>query len=239
MNVSATSTPTSSNNASFLANLFQQHGSTSPLRILPIISLAISRDASGINNAGDILFGGFLGSNNTFVNASSCSTFPISLSGLEDATGGVYDDASMQYTIPISTISATNTDLQEFHFDATAGYHMSISTSDTVISLPPSVASAVNSLFIPPGFLAADNSTYYVQCNSIAPRLEFAISNHTFLINPVDLKRHASQTLCVSSIAANSHGHYVLGDLFLRNVLLTLDFRSNTLGLSSRPYYRS
>ena len=118
-------------------------------------------------------------------------------------------------------------------------YQMFISTSDTVISLPPLLASAVNSLFIPPGFLAADKSTYYVHCDSIAPRLEFVISNQTLLINPVDLKRHASQTLCVSSITANSHGHYVLGDLFLRNVLLTLDFRSNTLGLSSRPYYRS
>jgi hypothetical protein len=239
MNVSATSKPTSSNNASFLANLFQQHDSTSPLRILPIISLAISRDASGINNACEVLIGGFLNSNNTLVNTSSCSTFPISLSSLDDATGGVYADTSMQYTIPITTISARNTDLQEFHINATAAYHMSISTSDTVISLPPSLASAVNSLFIPPGFLAANNSTYYVQCDSIAPRLEFVIGNHTFLINPVDLKRHTSQTLCVSSITANSHGHYVLGDLFLRNVLLTLDFRSNTLSLSPRPYYRS
>ena len=142
----------------------------------------------------------------------------------------------MQYTIPISTVSATNTYLQEFQFNAAAAFHMSISTSDTAISLPPSLASAVNSLFIPPGFVAADN---YVHCDSIAPRLEFVINNQTFLINPVDLKRHASQTLCISSITANSHGQYVLGDLFLRNVLLTLDFRSHTLNFSPRPYYRS
>ena len=60
---------------------------------------------------------------------------------------------------------------------------MYISTSNTAISLPPSLASAVNSMFVPPGFLASDNSTFYLHCNATAPSLNFVINNLTFLIN--------------------------------------------------------
>ena len=65
------------------------------------------------------------------------------------------------------------------------------------------------------------------------------IDNLTFLINAVDLKRRASQSLCISSVTADSDGHYVLGDLFLRNVLLAFDFKAGNLWLAPRPYYES
>ena len=103
---------------------------------------------------------------------------------------------------------------------------MNISTSNTAISLPPSLASAVNSMFVPLGFLASDNSTFYLHCNATATSLNFVINNLTFLINAVNLKRHASQSLCISSVTADSDGHYVLDDPFLRNVLLAFDFKA-------------
>jgi hypothetical protein len=236
---SATSTPTPNTDTSFLANLFHQHDDTSPLAILPIVSLAISRDTSGANNAGDIVFGELPTSNNSLINITSLIAIPMSLSNFSDPNGIVYDDASMQYIIPIDGIYATNTAARIFNFNATSPFHMVISTSDTAIALPPSFASAVNGMFIPPGFLASDNATYYVHCDSVAPGLNIVIKNQPFLINPMDMKRHASQSLCISSVTAGSASHYVLGDSFLRNVLLALDFRSNTLSLSPRPYYRS
>lgn len=234
------STPTPTTDISFLANLFHQHDVTSSLYILPIVNLAISRDTSGVNNAGEILFGGsFSTINDSLVNISSPVTIPMSFSNFSGPDGTVYDDASMRYTVPIDSIFAMNAGIQPFHFNATSGYQMVISTSDTAISLPPSLASAVNGMFIPPGFLAADNSTYYVHCDSVAPSVNFGIKNQTFFINPIDMKRHASQSLCISSVTASSGSHYVLGDLFLRNVLLELDFRSNTLSLFPRPDYGS
>jgi hypothetical protein len=235
-----TSTPTNTSDISFLANLFHQHDDTNPLYVVPIISLAISRDTSGVNNAGQILLGGVLPTiNDSVVNASTLVTIPISLSNLSDPDGIVYDDASMQYTVPIDGITATTTGTQKFNFSSTSTYHMIISTSETFISLPPSFASAVNGMFIPPGFLAYENSTYYVHCDAVAPSVNFVIKGQPFLINPMDMKRHASQSLCISSVTAGSNDHYVLGDLFLRNVLLEFDFRSDTLSLSPRPYYRS
>lgn len=241
MNASASAilAPTHNADTSFLANLFHQHDDTSPLEILPTVSLAISRDTSGANNAGDLVFGDLPTPNNSLINITSFIAIPISLSNFSDPNGIVYDDASMQYAIPIDGIYATNDAAQIFNFNATSPFHMAISTSDTAISLPPSFASAVNGMFIPPGFLASDNATYYVHCDSLAPGLNIVIKNQTFLINPMDMKRHVSQSLCVSSVTVGSANRYVLGDLFLRNVLLALDFRSNTLRLSPRPYYRS
>ena len=103
----------------------------------------------------------------------------------------------------------------------------------------PSLASTVNSMFVPLGFLASDNSTFYLHCNTTALSLNFVINNLTFLINAVDLKRHASQPLCISLVTADFNGHYVLGDLFLRNVLLTFDFKASNFWLAPRPYYES
>ena len=53
------------------------------------------------------------------------------------------------------------------------------------------------------------------------------------------MKRHISQSLCVSMIAAGAGGRYVLGDLFLRNVLVVLDFRSENLIVVPREEYVS
>ncbi len=88
-------------------------------------------------------------------------------------------------------------------------------------------------MFVPPGFLAGDNSIFYLHCYTTAPSLTFVIINLTFLINAVDSKRHAYQSLCISSVTADSDGHYVLGDLFLRNVRLAFDFKASNLWLES------
>ena len=72
--------------------------------------------------------------------------------------------------------------------------------------LPPSLASVVNSILVPPGFLASENLTY-LHCNGIASCLNSVINNVTFLINAVDLKMHASQSLCIGSVMADSDGH--------------------------------
>lgn len=61
----------------------------------------------------------------------------------------------------------------------------------------------------------------------------------TFLINAVDLKMHACQSVCISSATADYDGHCVLGDLFLRNVLITFDFKASNPWLAPRPYYES
>ena len=78
-------------------------------------------------------------------------------------------------------------------------------------------------MFVPLGFLAGDNSTFYLHCNVTALSLNFVINSLTFLINAVDSKRHASQSLCISSVTADSDGHYMLGELFLRNVRLAFE----------------
>ena len=143
--------------------------------------------------------------------------------------GIVYDDTSMQYIASIDNIYPANISILGFKFNPTSAFYMYTSTSNTAISLLQSLASAVNSMFVPPGFLASDNSTFYLHCNATAPSLNFVINNLTFLINAMDFRRHASQLLCISSVTAHFDGHHVLGDLFLHYVLLAFDFKASNL----------
>jgi hypothetical protein len=246
--------PDGSNNSSFLANLFHQHDDTATEQITPVIGLAISRDTSGVNNAGTLIFGGSTIGLVVMINATIDTTIPISTSSFS-GSGYVFNDTSMQYAITVSSLAAQNA---TFNFNtlltngtnSTSSTHSTnstspfpekfyLSTSDTVISLAPDLAAQINGMFDPPAIPSGDNQTYYVQCNAIAPDLSLTINNTTFAINPLDLQRHASNGLCISTITANLDGQYVLGDAFLRNVFVVLDFRTKVMHLGSRPYYES
>jgi hypothetical protein len=110
----ATSSPTNQTYTSFFANLFHQHDDTSPIDILPIMTLAISRGSSGINNAGELAFGGYLGLNNSVVNAGQAVTVPMAFSNFTGINGIVYDDTSMQYIVSIDNIYAANIGIPGF-----------------------------------------------------------------------------------------------------------------------------
>ena len=200
------------------------------------MTLAISRGSSGISNAGELTFGSCLALNNSVINAGQAVTVLMAFSNFTGINKIIYDDASLQYIVSIDNIYAANIGIPGFQFNPTSAFYMYILTSNTAISLPLSLASAVNGMFVPPGFLASDNSTFYLRCNAPAPSLNFVINNLTFLINAVDLKRHASQSLCISSVTADVDSHYVLGGLFPRNVLLAFDFKASNLWLAPRPY---
>lgn len=154
----------------------------------------------------------------------------------------------MQYTITVSGLTAQNatSGFSALLFNATNGsssaffpQYFFVSTSDTVISLPPYLTAQINGMFDPPGIPAEDGQTHYVYCDAVAPSLSLIIKGASFPVNPLDLKRHASNNLCISTITADLDGTYVLGDAFLRNVLLVLDFRSTAMYLASRPHYTS
>ena len=185
---STTSSPANQTYTSFLANLFHQRDDTSPTDILLIMTLAISRGSSGINNAGELAFGGYLSLNNSVVNAGQAVTVLMAFSNFTSLNGVVYDDTSMQYIVSVDNIYAANIGIAGFQFNPISAFYMYIPQSNTAISLPPSLASAVNSMFVPPGFLASDNSTFYLHRNATVPSLNFVINNLTFLINAVDLR---------------------------------------------------
>jgi hypothetical protein len=239
-----------SNNSSFLANLFHRHDDTAAEQITPVFGLAISRDTSGFNNAGTLLFGGSTTSLAAEINATIDTTmgFAISTSSFS-GSGSVFFDTLMQYVITVSSLTAQNA-TYEFNTLLTNGTNGTnstspipekfyLSTSDIFISLAPDLAAQINGMFDPPAIPAGDNQTYYVECSAIAPNLSFTLNNSTFAINPLDLQRHASNSVCVSTITADLDGYYVLGDAFLRNVLIVLEFETKVMHLGSRPCYES
>ena len=232
--------------SSFLANLFHQNNNTASDQITPIIGLAISRDASGVNNAGYLTIGNWANPLNPDVNITNEAIlgFPLSVSNYS-GTSQIYNDTSMQYTLLVTGLTSHNAtfDLVAILNNNTNTSYFPqtfyLSTSETVISLPPPLAALINGMFDPPGISAGDNESYYVHCDALVPDFGLKFGNTTFVINPQDLKRHSSNSLCISTITADLNGHYVLGDVFLRNVLLVLDFESKELILASRPYYAS
>jgi hypothetical protein len=96
----------------------------------------------------------------------------MAFSNFTGINGIVYDDTSMQYIVSVDNIYAANIGIPGFQFNPTSAFYMYFSTSSTATSLPPSLDSAVNSMFVPPGLLASDNSNLLLalQCHSTKPQ---------------------------------------------------------------------
>lgn len=82
---------------------------------------------------------------------------------------------------------------------------------------------------------------YFTACDAKAPIIAIIIKGSRFYINPVDLiYRNMVDPLtglCMTGIASGGTGPYILGDVFLQNVLAIFDVGSAKMKFISRPYY--
>ncbi|KAL6691956.1 aspartic peptidase domain-containing protein [Trichoderma pleuroticola] len=109
----------------------------------------------------------------------------------------------------------------------TTKYPYIVDTGTTMLYLPPPLAEAIANSFQPRAVYLYQWGTYFVQCDAIPPHFAILISGVEFWINPADL---IYQDLvdpltgyCAIGVASGGPGPYILGDVFLQNVVAVFD----------------
>jgi hypothetical protein len=96
-----------------------------------------------------------------------------------------------------------------------------------VLHLLQALAEAIARSFEPEAVYLYNWDGYFVECNAIPPQFAVIIDGVEFWINPADLiYRDMVDPLtgyCAIGIASGGSGPYILGDVFLQNVVAVFD----------------
>ncbi|KAF4498884.1 acid ase [Fusarium agapanthi] len=109
----------------------------------------------------------------------------------------------------------------------TAKYPYIVDTGTTMMHIPPPLAEAIAKAFQPPATWMFEWSAYFVDCNAIPPHFAVIIKGVRLWINPADLiYQDFTEPVtgkCAIAISTGGSGPYILGDLFLQNVVAVFD----------------
>ncbi|KAJ4984316.1 eukaryotic aspartyl protease [Stagonosporopsis vannaccii] len=154
------------------------------------------------------------------------------------------------YSIRISGISITAPSgstavLQNY---AASGQSIIVDSGTTLIYLPDRIADYIASLFVPRAVFNAQAGLYIVNCSATAPRVGVNIAGGTFYISTDDLMNRGAGAVggpangaglgqCVLAIQPSMGGASVLGDSWLKNVLVVFDLGGNKVRIAAREVY--
>lgn len=103
-------------------------------------------------------------------------------------------------------------------------------------------ANYIAEAYIPPAKYNATCGLYFVDCDAVAPDVAVAINGMPFWLNPEDLvvgRSTASrdQSCFAAFTDCGWTGPYVLGNVFLQNVLAVFDVAFRVINFVSRTFY--
>lgn len=180
----------------------------------PSFSLALQRGSGGY-----IAFGGLPP---VSVDTTAFATAPIQVLTSQSGTSG--------YTFYTITPDAVV-------FKGSAAKQTSqyiVDSGTTLFYAPTATAKALNSLFSPKATLSG--GTYTVACNAKVPALSIKIGGTSFAINGTDLILQDPSGTCVSGIQDGGSGPYILGDVFLNNVVAVFDVGAAQMRFAQHTY---
>jgi hypothetical protein len=116
---------------------------------------------------------------------------------------------------------------------------MIIDSGSSLNYFPDNVATYIGSLFVPPARYNADYNTWLVPCTARAPRVGVRIGGQSYFMSEDDLMNRgpgavggaeagANPGECVVSAQNAQGGSLVLGDAWLKNVLVVFDVKNGT-----------
>ncbi|KAH6629155.1 hypothetical protein C7974DRAFT_311766 [Boeremia exigua] len=123
-----------------------------------------------------------------------------------------------------------------------------VDSGTTLIYLPDRVADYIASLFVPRAVFNAQSGLYIVSCSAVAPRVGVTIAGVTYFVSDDDLMNRGSGAVsgpgtgagtgqCVLAIQPTMGGAAVLGDSWLKNVLVVFDLGGNKVRVAAREVY--
>lgn len=116
-----------------------------------------------------------------------------------------------------------------------------VDSGTTLIYTPTTLAKEVNAAFSPAARYLSNQDAYFVDCNATPPTFEVKIAGTSFTVNPVDLiyqtEVDQSTGLCLTGIQDGGSGPYILGDVFLQNVVAVFDVGANEMRFAAHETY--
>jgi hypothetical protein len=123
-----------------------------------------------------------------------------------------------------------------------------VDSGTTLMYLPDAIAEYVASLFVPRATYNANSGLYLVSCQAAAPRVGVTVAGRTFFISNDDLMNRGSGAVggaaagagsgqCALAIQPTAGGAAVLGDSWLKNVLVVFDLGENVVRIAGREVY--
>lgn len=197
-------------------------------------SIAIERDVSGA--AGYITLGGLPPVNYT----DTWSSTDILVTTYDGQ-----DEGYAYYTIEIDAVTLSGKSLT-----AAGGSSIQyiVDSGTTLNYYPTSIAAEVNAAFSPAATYSEDEGAYVVDCDATAPAHGITIGGTTYIINPLDMILDAGtddsgNTVCISGIVDGGDDYsediFILGDVFLKNVVAVFDVGDVELKFAPREFYDS
>ncbi|KAI9663963.1 MAG: hypothetical protein M1821_007454 [Bathelium mastoideum] len=102
-----------------------------------------------------------------------------------------------------------------------------VDSGTTLVYLPDEIAEAVNALFEPSAVYLEDEGAFFADCQATAPTFGVNINGTTFNVNAADLLLQSEVDpetgLCLTGVQAGGEGPFILGDVFLQNVVAVYD----------------
>ncbi|KAJ4414927.1 hypothetical protein N0V82_007639 [Gnomoniopsis sp. IMI 355080] len=190
-------------------------------------SIAISRNAPdgvlGLGGVPEHLAG---------VDFSTLAMTDIIIANLVD-DDSTSSDYSFYTIIPDGWLFGTSTDDRKVPYI--------IDTGTTLTYLPQELSDAINNAFEPPAIYDFMFGSYFTSCDAVPPRVAVVIDDTQLWLNPEDLMlnqlRNPLTGLCMTTISSGGSGPYILGDVFLQNVLAVFDVDDGVMQFASRENY--
>ncbi|KAJ6580924.1 aspartic peptidase domain-containing protein [Mycena capillaripes] len=168
-------------------------------------------------------------------------------------------------TVPVQGYSTTtgepsNTDAVFFYYTVDVDAYVfpgstkvTTKNSNTILDsgttlnlLPTKVAKAYNAQFSPKATLDQDSGLYFVDCNAKVPAFSVTLGGKSFPVDARDQILEAGtddngNTVCISGTqdggADTPDNVFILGDVFLHNVVSTFNIKENELTITRRKKY--
>jgi len=171
----------------------------------------------------------------------------IAFGGLPPVTGV---SSSNLVSTPIQYLSSFSSDEYTF-YAITAGLNYGSSKSastqyivdsgTTLLYAPSAVAKALNKAFKPSAKYEEDQGAYFVECTATPPAVSVSIAGTSFTINPADLIYQGvvdqNTGLCLTGVQDGGQGPYILGDVFLQNVVAVFDVGNSEMRFAAHENY--
>ena len=123
----------------------------------------------------------------------------------------------------------------------TKQYPYIVDTGTSFLYLPSDLAASINNAFSPKAKWDPLFGGYFVKCDATPPLLSIVIEGTPFMIQPQDLINkelvHPLTEECITTVGdGGPEGPWVLGDVFLKNVLAVFDYGHGQMRFYSRTY---
>ncbi|MCJ1224429.1 hypothetical protein MMC12_001074 [Toensbergia leucococca] len=203
--------------------------------VAPLFSLAINRGNSGTNQAGFLALGGL----------PPVAFVPIFASTpIQILTLAAYNITTQYSFYTITPQALVYEESKHTHYGygnwpnpfQPNGAQYIVDSGTTLLYLPTGQADAINALFDPPAVYSDDVGAYVVDCNAKAPELGVQIGGEVFFISPLDLILN-SEGSCFTGVDDGGDGPYILGDVFLKNVVAVFDVGASEMRFAAREFY--